>query len=94
MKRKLVRLPFFCFLVIQCFYSYQLDEEIEKMGGNKAGVFVRLSSRSPKDSVQDNLFNLYLQEKASLLNEGNPPFHLSSIYSFSPSLSLASFFYI
>jgi hypothetical protein len=53
-----------------------IDIEIKKLGGDESGVFVRLSSRSPKDSVQENLYNIYLEEKKNLLlEEGDPYFY-------------------
>jgi hypothetical protein len=58
-------------------FPYLLECEIQKLGGNESGVFVRLSSRSPKDSVQENLYNIYLEERKLLLQEG--AYHFSCI---------------
>jgi len=50
--------------------EFKIDQEIQCIGGTETGVFVRLSSRSPKDSVQQNLYDIYLKEKKLLLEEG------------------------
>lgn len=60
----------------------RIDNEIRQIGGNESGVFVRLSSRSPKDSVQQNLYDLYLEEKKLLLQEGYPDDDVASKIAF------------